>query len=590
MLIEPTTDQEISLEVSLIDAFLEEQTLTAVEKFSKLHDSDHLARHKTVYQDLIPLDKPLTGQQYAFEVDLDKCTGCKACVTACHNMNGLSDDETWRSVGLVHDKDTLNSKLIFPQLVLERFQHKYTSQPITLIDPDRQAVQQNVTTACHHCVEPGCLLGCPVRAYEKDPVSGIVKHLDDQCIGCKYCTLMCPYDVPHYNQAQGIVRKCDMCSSRLAAGEPPACVQSCPNGAIRITVVDTAQVKQNAADYVALPDVADSHHTYPTTVFKSKNNLVETMQAADHYFIEPEDAEYPLLVMLILTQLSAGAFLLENVLYFLGIDLFSPLLSLAALISGVVGLGVVQLHLGRPLFAFRSFLGLKTSWLSREVIVAGLFIGLASLYTGLVWLPAIPALQPLIPALILASWLRNLVGLSVVATGLLTVSCSAMVYQATPRPFWHKGRSFIKFFTTALILGSATALFVAALVGEATPLVDNIIRPLSGLLIAATVAKLLYEARFLVHLNDETLTSLKKSALLMQRTLLQATQTRFISAIFGGVLLPLTLWGSISTTDRLVFSGMLFLLTVAGEALERYLFFSCAVAPRMPGYPVRRKL
>ena len=53
-------------------------------------------------------------------------------------------------------------------------------------------------------------------AYEKDPVTGIVRHLDDQCIGCSYCILKCPYDVPKYSRARGIVRKCDMCHSRLA--------------------------------------------------------------------------------------------------------------------------------------------------------------------------------------------------------------------------------------------------------------------------------------------------------------------------------------------------------------------------------------
>ena len=71
--------------------------------------------------------------------------------------------------------------------------------------------QQTVTTACHHCVEPACLEGCPVLAYEKDAETGIVRHLDDQCIGCQYCVLKCPYDVPKYSAKRGIVRKCDMC-------------------------------------------------------------------------------------------------------------------------------------------------------------------------------------------------------------------------------------------------------------------------------------------------------------------------------------------------------------------------------------------
>ena len=156
-------------------------------------------------------------------MDLDACTGCKACVTACHSLNGLDDGEIWRSVGLLHGGT-----------------------------PDAPA-QQTVTTACHHCLEPACLKGCPVKAYEKDPVTGIVKHLDDQCIGCQYCTLMCPYDAPKYSKSRGIVRKCDMCSDRLAHGEAPACVQACPNEAIAISLVDRADAIQAAEASTFLP-------------------------------------------------------------------------------------------------------------------------------------------------------------------------------------------------------------------------------------------------------------------------------------------------------------------------------------------------
>ena len=63
--------------------------------------------------------------------------------------------------------------------------------------------------------------GCPVNAYEKDEITGIVKHLDDQCIGCVYCTLKCPYEVPQYDKAHGIVRKCDMCADRLSERRSP---------------------------------------------------------------------------------------------------------------------------------------------------------------------------------------------------------------------------------------------------------------------------------------------------------------------------------------------------------------------------------
>src|SRR5215207_8128585 len=58
-------------------------------------------RRTKLYTDLIPLSTPKPGEQYAFEVALDSCTGCKACVSACHALNGLDDTETWRDVGMI---------------------------------------------------------------------------------------------------------------------------------------------------------------------------------------------------------------------------------------------------------------------------------------------------------------------------------------------------------------------------------------------------------------------------------------------------------------------------------------------------------
>ena len=180
---------------TLIDELLEEQgRLTAVERFARVHE--HRGPSEPRYRALLPATPPAPGSQLAFEVDLDKCSGCKACVTTCHSHNGLDDSEAWREVG-------------------------------ELISDDwRRPARQVITTACHHCVEPACLEGCPVLAYEKDPATGVVRHLDDQCIGCQYCVMMCPYDVPKYSEARGIVRKCDLCAQRLAVGEAPACVQA----------------------------------------------------------------------------------------------------------------------------------------------------------------------------------------------------------------------------------------------------------------------------------------------------------------------------------------------------------------------------
>src|SRR5262245_13350611 len=87
---------------SLIDALLQEQqSLSAVEQFASLHDDLSRPLQEKYYRSLLPARPPGPGEQYAFEVDLDRCSGCKACVTACHALNGLDETETWRDVGLL---------------------------------------------------------------------------------------------------------------------------------------------------------------------------------------------------------------------------------------------------------------------------------------------------------------------------------------------------------------------------------------------------------------------------------------------------------------------------------------------------------
>ena len=339
---------------TLIDQLLDEQQrLTAVERFALQHEQHALPAHAKLYRELLPAGSPKQGEQYAFAVDLDACSGCKACVTACHNLNGLDEEETWRSVGLLHG------------------------------GTEQYAFQQTVTTSCHHCLEPACLEGCPVLAYEKDPRTGIVRHLDDQCIGCQYCILKCPYDVPKYSRKRGIVRKCDMCAGRLAAGEAPACAQACPNGAIRITLVNQAVVLAEAREGIFLPGTPDPMYTQPTTRYQTRRRLPANLAPADAHTLRPAHSHPSLVAMLVLTQLSVGAFCLETLLRTLFpanlMMHLSGLHSLVALAVGLLALGTSTLHLGRPLVAWRAVLGLRTSWLSREIVVFGLFAGLAML-------------------------------------------------------------------------------------------------------------------------------------------------------------------------------------------------------------------
>ena len=562
MLLEIEPTQQWLIE-SLLD---EQQTLTAVEKFSQRPSHDESPSQAKYYRDLISATSPGLDEQYAFEVDLDACSGCKACVAACHNLNGLEEDELWRNVGLLHGG---TSKL---------------------------PVLQHVTSACHHCVEPACLDGCPVNAYEKDEITGIVRHLDDQCIGCQYCMLKCPYDVPRYSKSKGIVRKCDMCQDRLAVGEAPACVQSCPHQAIRIRVVNTHVVIEETEANQFLPGAPEPGYTIPTTVYKTTKPLPRNLLPADYYSARPQHGHLPLVVMLVLTQMSVGAFVVEQALFAVtpGLDgavraAMRPAHLVAALLLGMIGLGASILHLGRPLYAFRAILGLRRSWLSREILAFGLFATAASAYVlaacaKYVGSPPYPQLE-------------STLGFVASAMGLIAVFCSVMIYVDTRRPFWSAPRTAVKFFLTTLVLGLPTALLVslvpAAWSDEIT--VSHMMTAygtwMCRALVIAVIVKLLFESMVLVALRHTQHTPLKRTAILLTGDLSMVLLQRFFLGVVGGIVLPLVLLNepllAAGSGFHPLFVGIAIAwvigLVMAGELMERYLFFRAVVSPKMPG-------
>jgi len=539
----------------------EQKELTAVERFASAHEPGGAIPETNRYHRLMPATPPCEGEQYAFEVDLDRCSGCKSCVTACHNLNGLDEQEAWRDVGLL-----LGGTSSLP-------------------------VQQHVTTACHHCLEPACLIACPVNAYEKDPLTGIVKHLDDQCFGCQYCILACPYDVPKYHPGKGIVRKCDMCSTRLAAGEAPACVQACPSQAIAIRVVRTDQVIEEAEAAIFLPTAPDPQITYPTTTYKTRRVLPRNMLPVDYFQVSRQHPHLPLVVMLVLTQLSVGAFacgiILEQFVSSPMAQGIRPVQALMALVFGLLALMSSVFHLGRPQFAFRAVLGLRHSWLSREIVTFGLFAVLACLYAGAV---VAPTAWP-----VMRDWIRPLAW-SVVVVGCVAIFCSVMIYASVRRDLWSFSRTSLRFALTSLLLGLCTLwLSLAAqaclrpsesnwaLLAEAGPAICW------GLTIV-TLAKLGWEAMLLRHLLSRAMTSMKRSAMLTVRDLANPAVARFSLGALGGLFAPAMLLrqfagGSLEngSLELVVATLLLFGASLAGELLERYLYFAAVAAPRMPG-------
>jgi Fe-S-cluster-containing dehydrogenase component/DMSO reductase anchor subunit len=551
---------------TLIDDLLaEQQALTAVERFSRQHERAALPAQARYYRELIPLTKPQAGEQYAFAVDLDICTGCKACVSACHSLNGLDEGETWRDIGLLHGGTT------------------------------DEPWQQTVTTACHHCVDPACLAGCPVCAYEKDAETGIVRHLDDQCIGCQYCVLKCPYDVPKYSAKRGIVRKCDMCHSRLAAGEAPACVQACPSAAISIRIVEKAGLAAACTPTERLlPGAFASDYTKPTTTYTSRRAMPENARPGNSAALHLEHAHWPLIGMLVLTQLAAGLYVCAAALGLLTSAGFLPAQSLFAAVAFAIlnlGLAVSVLHLGRPLGAWRAFLGLRTSWMSREILAFSVFAGAAAAFAGSAWwdtgasfLPAIRIVERLVHPASLATPLATISGV----LGLAGVWCSAMIYVDTRRAFWNRRQTFTRFFGATLLLGTAGA---AALLHWTTVLahapLGNTARAMglvATLLLGALVG---WETReFLAALRDER-APLHRSALTMWHLGRPLLYARF--GCFGTAMLLSVVAVSTSGTLRAVLATLAFAFTLLSQIIERYFFFTAVIAPRMPGPLIPRE-
>ncbi|MCR5756698.1 MAG: 4Fe-4S dicluster domain-containing protein [Selenomonas sp.] len=173
------------------------------------------------------------AKRYAFLIDTSLCIGCNACENACKNFYQQDAAVHWRKVYYMQEKDL--------------------PQPLRV----------GVSLACNHCDDPACMKACPAGAYYKDE-NGLVRHDNDKCIGCKLCTMACPYNVPCYDKKLGKVTKCEMCAERMAQGEEPVCVASCPMGAIRI--IDLHDPK-NAEYADHLPGLPPTNMTQPATRF-----------------------------------------------------------------------------------------------------------------------------------------------------------------------------------------------------------------------------------------------------------------------------------------------------------------------------------
>lgn len=269
-----------------------------------------------------------------------RCTGCGACALACGVENGGGTDPGWRRIHVFNPRH-------------------HPALPTW-----------NLSLACNHCDAPACLAACPSAAYRRDEATGAVLLDPARCLGCRYCSWVCPYDAPRFDDATGLMGKCTGCAPRLAAGGEPACTAACPTGAL-------AWGERPAGE----PE--------PRFAGLAPTGLAPRLRLLLHGAAPPLAAPLPVPPAAVqppppprITPRGEWALVLFTLVLPALVALFAAGLArperapgpLALLLGGAVAFAASAIHLGRPLRAWRALAHLRSSWLSREIAAAGLFL------------------------------------------------------------------------------------------------------------------------------------------------------------------------------------------------------------------------
>jgi DMSO reductase iron-sulfur subunit len=294
--------------------------------------------------------------QMGFVFDLNKCTGCSACQLACSIENNVSLPLNWRKVL------TFNTERI-PDLA---FHH--------------------LSLACNHCIDPPCMKYCPSSAISKNTLTGAVLINSEKCIGCRYCSWVCPYDAPQFNETTGLMEKCTFCQHRLEEHLLPACVALCPTSALNFGEYMSADPPEAVAGFTqteikpALTLVPLRSKTSimedvglpfgERTLQQFRENLRQRRQNKKINWLD----EWPLIIFTALTAILIG---LISARLLTGNPLIPDFLIPILAASGFI---VSSLHLGKKTRAFRAIVNWRNSWLSREIAAYATFFLLVSTY------------------------------------------------------------------------------------------------------------------------------------------------------------------------------------------------------------------
>jgi Fe-S-cluster-containing dehydrogenase component len=203
--------------------------------------------------DLLAAGETEQRDGYGILVDLTRCAGCRMCEMACAEANGLpepdwSDDHSYESSRAPSDSQW---------------------SAINRYETSRGEVF--VKQQCMHCVEPACAAACLTKAMLKTE-EGPVVWREDKCMGCRYCMLSCPFDMPKFEYDSPVprIQKCRMCWERLAEGGVPACVENCPSEALtfgkRSELIELARERIYGSPGEYVPHIYGEHEAGGTGV------------------------------------------------------------------------------------------------------------------------------------------------------------------------------------------------------------------------------------------------------------------------------------------------------------------------------------
>lgn len=285
----------------------------------------------------------MSGGRAGFVVDLNRCTGCRACELACVIANRLPVDRAWREVSDYNESHLPG---------VESF---------------------HLSLACNHCAAAPCMEQCPARACHRDPGTGAVLIDEAKCIGCGYCAWVCPWDAPKLDENKGVMTKCTLCRERLGEGREPACVTGCPTAALGWEAAVGDGPPATVPGF-AVADTGPAVRLLPLDERRRRPRVFEPPvppvlpgagPAVDRKITLA--GEWPLALFTFLLALLAGLFT--------GSQFGGPAPDWRFFLAvGMAGLLLGASHLGRKVLAWRAGLQAGGSWLSREVVLYGVFL------------------------------------------------------------------------------------------------------------------------------------------------------------------------------------------------------------------------